>query len=607
MSLFSLAAWLKSIVLRLATRGQHRNSGRRPSLQVENLEDRYAPAVLDLNTGLSFGTIQAAVNAANPHDILVADPGMYHENVTINRPLTLEGARHGVDARTRSGAESIVDGWGAAPFYVTANDVTIDGFTIQEAQDPTVFPGGFGIEMAAGISGAHILNNVIQDNIAGIALVNQSAADPAVIQFNLFKNNTSPGSAGGTDIYADQFTAGAGGVNNVLIDSNTFTNDAFTDNAWALDLSNTGTIPFTQITFSNNTVTNHGHGVQFYDTTSSSITGNTITGVSHFAIGLFGNNGTPANSLFTISNNTLNAAGRGGAGVDLANDTSASAYSGTLTLSGFGLLMVDVQQKIVMVGPGVIAYGDTEVDYRGVSQVNLDNTVTVNALAGPDTADRATALAGLTANERFVQALYLDDLGRAGSKTELDNWLPALSAGGRQAVAGAIARSFEAQDHLVKSWYVQFLGRQATGGEENLFVNQLLPVVAGGRGMTEELVLCQILSSPEFYNRAQTLVSAPTADQSYVQALYLVLLHRTASAAEVAGWTTVMWQGGRQAVAMGFLQSPEFRTYQLEGYYDALLRRPGDSGGLHNWVMSSLDLSTVCIDFESSSEFFNNG
>src|SRR5262249_50430154 len=229
-----------------------------------------------------------------------------------------------------SGAESIIDGGGFAPFYITADDVTIDGFTIQGASSGSAFPGGFGIEMAAGISGSHVLNNIIQNNIAGIDLANLSASDQAVIQFTLFQANPLPGSAGGTDIYVDQYTAGVGGVNNVLIDSNTFTNTSFVENAWALGISNTGTTPFSGITFSNNNVTNHGRGVYFYDTTSSAVTGNTITGASHYAIGLVGNNGTPANSLFTVSNNTLVA---DSAGLEFENDTSASAYSGTLTVA----------------------------------------------------------------------------------------------------------------------------------------------------------------------------------------------------------------------------------------------------------------------------------
>ena len=52
-----------------------------------------------------------------------------------------------------------------------------------------------------------------------------------------------------------------------------------------------------------------------------------------------------------------------------------------------------------------------------------------------------------------MQALYLDNLGRAGSKAELDHWLPMLIAGGQGAVAGGIQGSFEAHDHLVKAWY----------------------------------------------------------------------------------------------------------------------------------------------------------
>ena len=82
---------------------------RRPRL--ERLEDRLAPAVHDLTTGNTFATIQQAVNAANPADTLLADPGTYAESVMVNKSLTIEGNQHGVDARTgRPGAqESVLD------------------------------------------------------------------------------------------------------------------------------------------------------------------------------------------------------------------------------------------------------------------------------------------------------------------------------------------------------------------------------------------------------------------------------------------------------------------------------------------------------------------
>lgn len=375
MSFFNFPSLLKRVPPRRAAGGGQRGSRRRASLRLDHLEDRLAPAVSILNTPGSFATIQAAVNAANPGDTINVDADVYAESVTINKSLTLKGANAGVNPVTGTrGAESVVTGVGnngKTAFYVTANDVTIDGFTVEGATNSNQF--GYGLLLGAGTSDSHILNNIIQNNIAGLALANNSTTAQTVIQHNLFRNNNQPGPAGGTDIYADEFTAGAGGVKNVLIDGNTFTNTSFVENAWALGMSNTGATPFSGITFSNNNVTNHGRGVYFFGTTSSSVNNNTITGASRYAIGLLGSNGTPANSLFTISNNTLDAAGSGGAGVKLVNDTSAAAYTGALTLSGFELLVLDVQQQIVKWHAGNIDFGDTQIDYSNVTRVNLLN------------------------------------------------------------------------------------------------------------------------------------------------------------------------------------------------------------------------------------------
>src|SRR5690349_21616061 len=67
-------------------------------LSVEALEDRVVPAapVHDLTTHLDYSTIQAAVNAANPGDVIQVDAGTYPESVTINKALTLDGANAGV-------------------------------------------------------------------------------------------------------------------------------------------------------------------------------------------------------------------------------------------------------------------------------------------------------------------------------------------------------------------------------------------------------------------------------------------------------------------------------------------------------------------------------
>jgi hypothetical protein len=273
--------------------------------------------------------------------------------------------------------------------------------------------------------------------------------------------------------------------------------------------------------------------------------------------------------------------------------------------TGFNNLTVTAAGFVVRTVPGAFTIADpVTVHYSNIQTTNVNNAAAVDAFAGPHTAG-GTPFVGLSANERFVQALYLDELGRAGAKSELDGWAAffngATQGQGQVAIATGIQHSAEARDHLVRSWYVAFLGRQAGAGEEQGWVSQLL---AGAR---EEQVLSQILASPEFYARAQTLISLGSADDRFVQALYLVLLNRTASSAEQLAWLSLLPSTGRQGAAQGFLTSGEFRTDQFEGYYNALLHRPDDQPGLNNWVFSNFDVASVRIGFESGSEFFANG
>src|SRR5262249_22550918 len=159
--------------------------------------------------------------------------------------------------------------------------------------------------------------------------------------------------------------------------------------------------------------------------------------------------------------------------------------------------------------------------------------------------------------------------GRPGSRSELDGWTAqmapdatALSA----AVVSGIHGSPEARDHLVRGWYLAFLGRQANGTEELGWVNLLLS------GQSEEPVLSMILSDPhhEFYDRAQALVSSGTPDERFVTALYGLLLDRAPGGAEAADAVTALKALGGQAYALSVLQSQELRTDRLEGYYDVL-------------------------------------
>src|SRR2546430_4135480 len=244
-------------------------------------------------------TIQAAVNKAAAGDTIVVAAGVYPEPapgpLTINRTLTLQGAQSGVDARGRVAAESsVIDSQGT---YITANKVVVDGFTIQDSVNG-VFTG-FGIAMGAGTNGTQILNDVVQDNIAGIAVSNAPGGSQVVIRHNQIQNNNQPGAASGDGIYTDQFVSG-GAVKNVLIEENAFVGN---DDA-GIDVSNTDAANgVTDLDVSSNTFDLNGRAVLFFNTHMPAVENNSITNstaAASAAIRILDNN-----SDLSITNNDL--------------------------------------------------------------------------------------------------------------------------------------------------------------------------------------------------------------------------------------------------------------------------------------------------------------
>jgi hypothetical protein len=307
-------------------------------------------------------TLQAAINYASEGDTINVEAGTYPVAgvVTVNKTLNLKGAQAGLDARSRVEIESILENSGG--LYITANNVIVDGFTVQNSTSGAFT--GYGIAMGAGSSGTQIINNIIQDNIVGIGLANNPAGNQAVIQHNVIRNNTKPGPASGHGIYSDEYVAGVAiGVEDVLIDSNEFANEngALTG-TWGIGISNTGNIPFTNLQIQNNqfdSISLASRGMYFYNTDSSSIKANSIRNKTNYAIGFFG-----GNDGITIKCNTILESNRGVYVADASAGQNSNITINDNNIAGNAIAGLEVVAGTYAGGPGSL---NAEKNYWGSS------------------------------------------------------------------------------------------------------------------------------------------------------------------------------------------------------------------------------------------------
>jgi uncharacterized protein YkwD len=203
-------------------------------------------------------------------------------------------------------------------------------------------------------------------------------------------------------------------------------------------------------------------------------------------------------------------------------------------------------------------------------------------------------------DDAFIQHVYRTELGRSATSAELPYWENVVHTQGTGAVAEGIAHSPEARMHLVKGWYKTYLGRTASNAEAAIWANAMMA------GASEEETLDNILSSAEFYNRAQRLVRSGTPDQRYLEALYSVLLHRTASSQDLTAWAGAMPSLGRAGVALEFIDSFEYRADAVAADYVNLLhrRRPPTAAEVAPWAQSPLNLTEIRVEIEGSMEAF---
>ncbi|MCG8326829.1 MAG: right-handed parallel beta-helix repeat-containing protein [Chitinophagales bacterium] len=186
-----------------------------------------------------FTNISDAILAASPGDVIEVEDGIYNENITIDKALTLQSA-NGFASTSIQGSDVAL---GTVTISPTTSDVTIDGFTIIgfDGANP-------GLEKAAVYLQGAVTNITIQNNEivangeAGLLSEYNAAIDNIVIDNNIFSGQTFVGSTPGGCGFGTQFVEPnvprqlvvIGGGPNVSNSMNvTFTNNHITGTAGA--------------------------------------------------------------------------------------------------------------------------------------------------------------------------------------------------------------------------------------------------------------------------------------------------------------------------------------------------------------------------------------
>jgi hypothetical protein len=246
----------------------------------------------------SFQTVQAAVNAATPGDTVQVCAGVYHENVVVNKPLTLSGAQAGNPVAGRTfgiaseatimGAQSV---GASAVITITASGVTVDGFSLADAVNTVGAASGFDVKNT--VNGALITNNILDGistsdtsgNGTAQAVYLEAGPDNVQILNNRMNNVHSNRSAKGVLIGDSNSTNPS---LNVVIQGNTISNvTSDTRGAYGVQINNgNGATANTGLKVQGNTMNNltgggwvHAVGLEA-NTPGVVVTGNSISNVS---------------------------------------------------------------------------------------------------------------------------------------------------------------------------------------------------------------------------------------------------------------------------------------------------------------------------------------
>ncbi len=208
----------------------------------------------------NYSTIQEAIDNASDDDTVFVydDSSPYYENVLVDKSITLIGE----DKET-----TIIDGnENGNVVFITADMVTISGFTIMNSKDERLYAG---VDIYANYT--TISDNIIKDNYIGIALWHNGDSNYGVILYgnviinNIISSNTLQG------IWVH------------FCEDSTVTNNIITNSGFAIH-----NVHSSDNLLSGNIISNNEAGITVYQgSNNNKISGNSITNNEYYGIFIY--------------------------------------------------------------------------------------------------------------------------------------------------------------------------------------------------------------------------------------------------------------------------------------------------------------------------------
>ena len=252
-----------------------------------------------------FTSINAAVAAALPGATIRVCPGLYRESVHVDKAGLLLQAPRQQGQATECKTPSIPDPTQEAivaysagflgalmGFFVEADNVTVEGFTIQPDVTVTAAQTGIGVFTSPAFSGYDIRHNLAQNNTFGID-VNSRGQNTTYVRQNCLRNNNLNQIQAGFGIFSNV------GLRNARIENNFCTgqrlfcilltggpnvdvqvthNESVNDSTIALAVTTNFAVDYNKVTNPTNTAILLGAGVDTGEVSFNNLSGGPASG-----------------------------------------------------------------------------------------------------------------------------------------------------------------------------------------------------------------------------------------------------------------------------------------------------------------------------------------